>query len=168
MSVDNDVLIGEGFVGNGPNAAHVNTVFGLRSGPVGVAWATALATPRQGHVPFVAVAKPNVPIVPFTLFVNKSEIISDVHGRLTWGAAQAGVAAGVAVAHDDGTLPNQCGDYVLIVAVWVDPRATDEEEVFANNRDAVASALAMAFAGGPSLEDALIAMVSPTNPYFGK
>ena len=168
MSADDDICIGEGFVGQGVNAAHVNTVFGLRNGPVGVAWATALATPCQGHVPFVAVAKPNVPVVPFTLFVNKSEIASDAHARLTWGAAQAGIAAGVAVAHDDGSLPTQCGDYVLIVAVWVDALATDEEEVFANNRDAVASALAMACAGGPLLEDALTAMVNPTNPYFRK
>jgi len=168
MSADDDICIGEGFVGQGVNAAHVNTVFGLRNGPVGVAWATALATPRQGHVPFVAVAKPNVPVVPFTLFVNKAEINSDAHGILTWGAAQAGVAAGVAVAHEDGSLPTDCSDYVLIAAVWVNPDATDEEEVFANNRDAIASALAMARAGGPMLEDALVAMTNPTNPYFRK
>ena len=37
--------IGEGFAGEGANAAHVNTVLGETSGPVGVAWATALATP---------------------------------------------------------------------------------------------------------------------------
>ena len=52
--------IGEGFVGSGANAAHINIVLGLRDGPVGTAWATALATPREGHVPFVAVAQPNV------------------------------------------------------------------------------------------------------------
>ena len=36
--------IGESFVGEGPEAAHIITVYGDRSGPVGVAWATALAT----------------------------------------------------------------------------------------------------------------------------
>jgi len=44
-----DIQIGEGFVGSGPNAAHTNTVLGTRSGPVGVAWASALATPSTGH-----------------------------------------------------------------------------------------------------------------------
>ena len=82
--------IGEGFVGEGANAAHINVVLGLRDGPVGTAWATALATPREGHVPFVAVAQPNMPVVPFTLFVNKAAIANDRHGELTWGAAQAG------------------------------------------------------------------------------
>ena len=40
--------IGESFVGDGPNAAHVNTVLGGRDGPVGAAWATGLATPSAG------------------------------------------------------------------------------------------------------------------------
>ena len=102
---DQRIFIGEGFVGEGVNAAHINTVMGARNGPVGTAWATALATPRAGHVPFVAVAKPGVPILPFTLFVNKAAIENDTHGSLTWGAAQAGVAAGVGQAHIDGHIP---------------------------------------------------------------
>ena len=36
--------IGEGFVGEGANAAHINVVLGLRDGPVGTAWATATRT----------------------------------------------------------------------------------------------------------------------------
>ena len=44
------MLIGESYIGEGAEAAHVNTVLGERSGPVGVAWATALATPeRRAH-----------------------------------------------------------------------------------------------------------------------
>ncbi len=50
--------IGEGFAGDGPNAAHVNTVLGSKDGPVGAAWTTALATPRLGHAPFVVVVQP--------------------------------------------------------------------------------------------------------------
>ena len=155
------MLIGEGFAGEGVNAAHVNVVLGDRNGPVGTAWATALATPRPGHVPFVAVARPGVPVQPFTLFVNKATIEGDRHGQLTWGAAQAGVSAGVGdayrhlVGHESS---------VLIVAVWVDPQADDEEAVFANNRTATAAALAMAVAPpGPVRRADLI---SPENPYF--
>ena len=36
------MLIGESFVGDGVNAAHINVVLGRRDGPVGTAWATAL------------------------------------------------------------------------------------------------------------------------------
>ncbi|MGO9502765.1 MAG: formaldehyde-activating enzyme [Streptosporangiaceae bacterium] len=40
--------VGESFAGGEAEAAHVNTVLGRRSGPVAVAWATSLATPRAG------------------------------------------------------------------------------------------------------------------------
>src|SRR6478609_4105769 len=98
--------IGEGFAGEGANAAHVNTMLGAKNGPVGLAWATALATPRAGHAAFVVVAAPNVPVKPMTLFVNKATIEPDNerHARFTWGAAQAGVAAGVINAHRKGVL----------------------------------------------------------------
>lgn len=161
--------IGEGFVGNGANAAHINVVLGLRDGPVGTAWATALATPREGHVPFVAVAQPNIPVVPFTLFVNKAAIANDRHGELTWGAAQAGVAAGVGLAHQawmfDGN-PEYVDSLVLIVAVWVNPSADNEEAVFTNNRDATFAALQQARDAGPDIGQALSAMANPSNPYF--
>lgn len=64
MSDPGAVLIGESFIGEGAEAAHISVVLGHRSGPVGTAWATA-------------------------------------HATLTWGAAQAGVAGGVADALAD-------------------------------------------------------------------
>jgi len=112
------VQIGEAFVGDGADAAHVNTILGERSGPVGTAWATALATPTAGHAPFVAVLQPGLPVQPFTLFVNKAAIAGDAHGTLTWGAAQAGVAAGVADAVAAGVIPAaRLGELVVIAAV---------------------------------------------------
>jgi 5,6,7,8-tetrahydromethanopterin hydro-lyase len=161
---------GEGFAGSGVDAAHVNTVFGLRDGPVGTAWATALATPTAGHTPFVVVVRPNVPVVPFTLFVNKSVIAGDRHGALTWGAAQAGIAAGVGKTLVDAVLrvPGvDVRELCLIAAVWVHPDAADEEAVFANNRDAVVAAVSMGVAQGPSLDIVRDALRSdPVNPYF--
>jgi 5,6,7,8-tetrahydromethanopterin hydro-lyase len=157
--------IGEGFAGDGPNAAHINTVLGAPDGPVGAAWATALATPRVGHAPFVVVVKPNVPVKPFTLFVNKSAIDSDKnarHGTLTWGAAQAGVAAGVAAALKGGIVDPEL---VLIAAVWVNPAADDEEVVYANNEAATLAALTAGRDGSPSAADVLAAG-PPENPYF--
>jgi len=42
-----------------------------------------------GHIPFVCVLRPNLPVKPFTLFVNKAPLAAR-HERVTWGAAQAG------------------------------------------------------------------------------
>ncbi|HTF53072.1 MAG TPA: formaldehyde-activating enzyme [Pseudonocardia sp.] len=159
--------IGESFVGEGADAAHVNTVLGAKDGPAGVAWATALATPRQGHVPFIAVLRPGLPTRPLTLFVNKATIAGDGHATLTWGAAQAGVAAGVADAVHAGAVPAEGADeLVLIAAVWVNPAAADADAVYANNRAATAQALAAGAKGTPTLSEVLAARGRPENPFF--
>ncbi len=116
------VLIGESFVGEGAEAAHINTVLGGRDGPVGTAWATALAMPRPGHAAFVTILRPNLPVKPLTLFVNKAAMADERHGDLTWGAAQAGVAGGVADAVADGVISaEEAEDLLLIAAIWVNP-----------------------------------------------
>jgi len=134
--------IGESFIGEGVNAAHVNTVLGHRDGPAGVAWATALATPSAGHVPFVTVLRPSLPVKPLTLFVTKAAPAGDEHGLLIWGPAQAGIAAGVADAVADGIIPAEHSDtHALIAAVWVNPGADDADTVYRNNRLSVRTAL---------------------------
>ncbi len=159
--------IGESFVGGGVNAAHVNTVFGHREGPAGVAWASALATPSQGHVPFVTVLRPSLPVKPLTLFVTKSAPAGDEHGLLIWGPAQAGIAAGVADALADGVISRDEADsHVIIAAVWVNPGADDAETVFANNRLSVRTALHNGALSLPSTDDVIAARNSPTNPFF--
>lgn len=159
--------LGESFVGDGANAAHVNTVLGYRDGPVATAWATALATPTTGHAPFVAVLQPGMPVKPFTLFVNKAAIDSEYHGHVTWGAAQAGIAAGVADAVADEVLTlDEADEMVLIAAVWVDPNADDPDEVFANNREAVAAALANGRAWLPAASEVVEYRDEAWNPFY--
>jgi 5,6,7,8-tetrahydromethanopterin hydro-lyase len=150
--------IGEAFVGEPPNAAHVNTVLGEKNGPVGTAWATALATPRQGHSAFVVAFQPGLAVKPATLFVNKAAIAGERHASLTWGAAQAGLARGVTEAVRAGSVPSgDVDDLVLIAAVWVDPGADDEDAVYENNAEAARLALEAGARGLPRLEDVLAA-----------
>ncbi len=164
---EHSVQIGESFVGEGGEAAHVNTVLGDRHGPVGTAWATALATPRQGHIPFVTVLRPNLPVKPLTLFVNKAPVLDDAHANLTWGAAQAGVAGGVADAVAEGIISEQAAeDLVLIAAVWVNPNAKNAGLVYRNNRAATRNALHAGVEGTPKVADVLAAKDAPSNPFF--
>ncbi|MFD4669030.1 formaldehyde-activating enzyme [Lentzea sp. NPDC058450] len=159
--------IGESFVGDGVNAAHINTVLGHRDGPAGTAWATALATPSAGHVPFVAVLRPSLPVKPMTLFVTKAAPASDDHGLLIWGPAQAGVAAGVADAVADGSIPEpDTSTHVLIAAVWVNPGADNADTVYRNNREATRTALANGAKDLPSITDVLAAKNTPSNPFY--
>ncbi|HEV2365678.1 MAG TPA: formaldehyde-activating enzyme [Caulobacteraceae bacterium] len=159
--------IGEGFEGEGANAAHINLLLGDNA-ELGSAFALAAASPGPGHIPFLTVIKPNVPVKPFTLFVAKAALQGERHERMTWGPAQAGVAAGVTRALIDGVLPAEAEERWLVIAlVWVDPNADDAEAVFANNRAASFSACGRALAAGwPNRETLKAALASISNPFF--
>ena len=61
--------------------------------------------PGRATSPSCASARPGLAVKPFTLFVNKAPLTGPKHERLTWGAAQAGVASGVLWAVADGVYP---------------------------------------------------------------
>ncbi|MFG2971024.1 formaldehyde-activating enzyme [Streptomyces sp. NPDC048288] len=161
-------LIGESFVGAGADAAHTNLVIGRKGGPVETAWATALATPSAGHVPFVTVLRPSVPVKPLTLFVTKAAAVGDLHERATWGSAQAGLAQGIADAVADGLIPAADADDLLIVAaVWVNPAVGDLDASFQNQRAAAYGAVRAAVTGTPTVSDVLAAaQEGPANPFY--
>jgi len=161
------MFIGESFIGEGAEAAHINTVLGDRDGPVGIAWATALATPRQGHTAFIAVLRPGLPAKPLTLFVTKATVAGTEHGDLIWGAAQAGVAGGVADAVSEEVISAADADRLLLIAaVWVSPAAKDADKVYAKNRAATTQALRAGALGLPQVTDTLRDADQPTNPFF--
>jgi 5,6,7,8-tetrahydromethanopterin hydro-lyase len=142
-------------------------VLGGRDGPVATAWATALATPSAGHIPFVCVARPGVPVEPPTLFVNKATLSGPLHGQLTWGAAQAGVAGGVAdFLRVAGWALARAASHLIIAAVWVDPAATDADLVYGGNRTATAAALSATQPSQQSFAAFMSAAADPGNPYF--
>ena len=158
---------GESFVGEGVNAAHLNTVLGAKGGPVEQAWVTALAHPTQGHVAFVTVVQPGIAVKPFTLFVNKASIAGTTHAELTWGPAQAGVAKGVADAVAEGIIDKGASDdLLLIAAVWVNPDADDASLLFANNATATLEALRAGRRGLPEIDDVLAVRAAPFNAFF--
>lgn len=159
--------IGEAFVGSGVNAAHINSVLGGKGGPVETAWATALATPRMGYIPFVTVLRPNLPVKPMTLFVNKADLRGPTHEAMTWGPAQAGVATGVIQAVADGLIdPNIVDSLLLIAAVWVSWDADDADLVFENNARAMVGAIEAGLSCQPSLDELMRLRDRASNPFF--
>lgn len=158
------LFIGESLVGAGsPEAAHSNLVLGPREGPAGIAFATALATPRAGHLPFLTVLTPNVLVKPVTLFVNKVAVEGELHGKLTWGAAQLGLAEGIRDAA--GLLPAEAADgWVVIAAVLVNGAARDERLVFENQRRAARESVERALRHEPSA--ATVAAAVAGNRFF--
>src|SRR3981081_4276477 len=142
MERTNNVWYAEAWAGEVPNAAHLNLAVGLKVGPIEQALLAAMALPRSGTIPFFTVLQPNWPVKPFTLFVNKADMRSEEHSRLTWGPAQAGIAGGMLTAVQRGIIAaDRVDDYLAIVTVWVDWNADNDEEVYQNNKDAMLRAV---------------------------
>jgi len=161
------IFIGEAFEGAGANAAHINLILGGKA-DLGAAYALAAASPGPGHVPFQVVLKPNLPAKPTTLFVAKAVLRSETHERMTWGPAQAGVAAGITDALLREALPPEAREgWLAIALVWVDWNADDAEAVFANNRAAMALAAERAMAADwPALDALSAGLADVHNPFF--
>ena len=154
MSDPLDGRIGEAWSGEVPNGSHVNLVVARRGSPTAAAAALALASPSPGHIPFLAcLAGGGTPVRPMTVVVNKSTLDGGTLDRMTFGAAQLGVAQGVLDAVADGLLDAaEAAELVLLVALWVDPAADDETALRAANRAATRAAIADAVRP-PSADD---------------
>jgi 5,6,7,8-tetrahydromethanopterin hydro-lyase len=137
-----DGRFGEAWSGTVPDGSHVNLVIARRGSHTAAAAAAAFAAPGPGHAPVMACLGAGNAIRPATIVLNKATVASDLHGRITWGAAQLGIAAGVMDCVAEGILSeNDAAELVILVAVWVDPDAADETAVRAANRDAVRRAV---------------------------
>ncbi|WP_404941462.1 formaldehyde-activating enzyme [Pseudomonas danubii] len=162
-----DLYIGEGFEGPGVNAAHINILIGPRNGPAGQAFASSLASPSQGHCPFMVIAQPNIPVKPMTLYVNKAAIAGELHGNATWGASQAGIAKAVLEALLDGTLPTEAEDHwAIVTANWVNPDCDDLDAVYQNNYRACRTAIRAALTGKPERAQLADVVNQISNPFY--
>ncbi len=100
--------------------------------------------------------------------MNKGTALDDRHQTMTWGAAQLGIAQGVLDAVADGLI-EASGDLLVLVAVWVDPRAEDETAVRTANRAAVRKAIGVCVEGrDPAAAAALVERRDELqSPYYG-
>jgi formaldehyde-activating enzyme len=145
-----DGRIGEGWGGVKPNGSHVNVVLARRGSPTYAAAIGMFAHPSPGHTPVLVCVGPEEaryePVWPPTLMMNKATARDERHETITWGAAQLGIGQGVLDAVADGLL-EPTDELAVLVAVWVDPNATDETAVRLANRAAVRKALGVCVEG---------------------
>jgi len=171
-SDDLDGRLGEGWSGVVPDGSHVNVVLARRGSPTAAAAISMLARPSPGHTPVLVCVgetpQQYEPVWPPTLMMNKATATDERHQTITWGAAQLGIAQGVLDAVADGLI-EATGDLVVLVAVWVDPRASDETAVRVANRAAVRKAIGVCVEGrDTAAAAALVARRDELkSPYYG-
>src|SRR5207302_9959945 len=90
------MYIGEALVGDGNEVAHIDLMIGSVDGPVGNAFANALANQKAGHSNLLAVLEPNLVCKPATVLITKVTIKGAKQAVQMFGPAQKAVAKAVA------------------------------------------------------------------------
>lgn len=158
--LQNKLLVGEGFFGGDrPEMAHIDLLIGPRDGPVGVAFAKAIAMVKddpskiEGHEPLLALLETNEAVKPDTVLVPKVFIRNLRQAAMVFGPVQAGVAKAVIQCVKDGYLPEKyVNKLVIIASVFVHPHAVSRNRVYVNNRKATVMAIRKAIENRPDLD----------------
>lgn len=161
-------LVGEALVGKAPELAHVDLIVGEKNGPVGQAFATGLSSVSAGHTPLLAVIRPNLPSKPFTLIVPKVTVKDMDQASKIFGPAQAAVAKAIADATEEGVIPqDKVDDLVIVCSVFIHPEAKDYRKIYQYNYGATRLALKRAFLSYPSVEKLIYDKDRATHPVMG-
>ena len=162
------MYIGEALTGDGNEIAHIDLLIGSKDGPVGVAFANALARQSEGHSNLLAVLSPNVAVKPATVMITKVTIKGGKQAVQMFGPAQAAVAKAVADSVADGVIPkDQCEDLVCVCGVFIHWDAEDDKKIYEYNYQATKDAIASAMNGKPSADEMIAAKDSAEHPFRG-
>ena len=163
------MFIGEGLVGDGNEIAHIDLLIGDKNGPVGNAFANALATQSEGHTSLLAVITPNLICKPATVMITKVTIKGMKQAVQMFGPAQAAVARAVADSVADGIIPKDKADeYVIVCGVFIHPAAADDTKIYQYNYDATKLAIERAMKGEPKIEEILAKKATAKHPFSPK
>ena len=144
------MFIGEALVGDGNEIAHIDLLIGSKDGPVGAAFANALARQSEGHTNLLAVLEPNLAVKPSTVMITKVTIKGMKQAVQMFGPAQAAVAKAVADSVAEGVIPkNQTEDLVIVCGVFIHPGAEDDKKIYEFNLQATKDAIAAAMKNSP-------------------
>jgi 5,6,7,8-tetrahydromethanopterin hydro-lyase len=159
---------GEALVGEGDEVAHIDLLLGSKSGPVGAAFANALVSESEGHTNLLAVVTANLAAKPDTLMTNKVTIKGAKQAVQLFGPAQAAVARAVVASVDEGVIPkDQVDDLVIIVGVFIHWDAADDKKIYDYNYEATKQAIARALNGEPSIDKVLADTPAARHPFAG-
>ena len=163
---DYTLLVGEALTGEGNEVAHIDLLIGEKSGPVGAAFAQALANQSDGHSNLLAILAPNLAVKPSTVLITKVTIKGMKQAAQMFGPAQKGVAKAVADSVAEGVIPEKkAEDLVIVAGVFIHPAATDDAKIEQYNYDATKMAIASAMNGKPTASEMISGKDKANHPF---
>jgi 5,6,7,8-tetrahydromethanopterin hydro-lyase len=163
------MYIGEALVGDGNEIAHIDLLIGSKDGPVGTAFANALANQSHGHTNLLAVLTPNLLCKPATVLITKVTIKGLGQAVQMFGPAQASVAKAVSDSVAAGVIPkDQADNLVIVCGVFIHPEAKDDNKIYQFNYEATKLAVQRAMRNEPKIEEVLAKKDSAKHPFSPK
>lgn len=160
--------VGEALVGDGNEISHIDLLIGSKNGPVGNAFANALARQSNGHTNLLAVLTPNLAVKPATVMITKVTIKNLDQAVQMFGPAQAAVAKAVADSVGEGVIPkDQAEDLVIVCSVFIHPAAEDNKKIYDYNYEATKLAIERAMKNEPNVEEMLTKKDTAKHPFSG-
>jgi 5,6,7,8-tetrahydromethanopterin hydro-lyase len=163
------MYIGEALVGEGNEVAHIDLLIGSKDGPVGIAFANALANQSAGHSNLLAVITPNLLCKPATVLITKVTIKGAKQAVQMFGPAQAAVARAVADSTAAGVIPQHLADnFVIVCGVFIHWDAKDDTKIYQYNYEATKMAIKNAMTGEPKVSDITARKDKEKHPFSPK
>lgn len=161
------MFVGEALVGDGNEVAHIDLLIGDKSGPVGVAFANALADQKMGHSNLLAVVTPNLAVKPATVMITKVTIKGARQAVQMFGPAQKAVADAVADSVEAGVIAkDQCENLCIVCGVFIHWEAADDKKIYEYNYEATKLSISRAMNGEPSADEMLAKKGEAAHPFY--
>ena len=163
------MMIGEALVGEGNEVAHIDLLIGDKAGPVGQAFANALAGQKQGHSNLLAVLTPNLVCKPATVLITKVTIKGAKQAVQMFGPAQAAVAKAVTDSVAAGVIPkSEVENLVIVCGVFIHWEASDDAKIYQYNYEATKLSIQRAMRNEPKIDEILAKKDSAKHPFSPK
>jgi 5,6,7,8-tetrahydromethanopterin hydro-lyase len=163
------MFIGEALAGDGNEIAHIDLLIGSKDGPVGTAFANALANQSAGHNNLLAVLTPNLICKPATVLITKVTIKGMGQAAQMFGPAQKAVAKAVADCVAANVISKADADnFVIVAGVFIHPAAKDDKKIYQYNYDATKLAIERAMKGEPKIDEILSKKDTVKHPIWEK
>ncbi|GIS60751.1 MAG: hypothetical protein CM1200mP2_29760 [Planctomycetaceae bacterium] len=163
------LYVGEALTGEGNEVAHIDLLIGDKGGPVGVAFANALARQSEGHSNLLAVLEPNLAVKPATVMISKVTIKGAGQAVQIFGPAQKGVAKAVADSRGRGHHSSgpKADELVIVCGVFIHWLAEDNAKIEQYNYEATKLSIERAMANQPSAAEVIEKKDTADHPFPG-
>ena len=163
------MFIGEALVGDGAEVAHIDLLIGSKDGPVGHAFAMALANQSHGHSNLLGVLAPNLVCKPATVLITKVTIQHLPQAVQMFGPAQAAVAKAVTDSVAANVISKEIAeDLVIVCGVFIHPAAKDDNKIYQYNYEATKLSIQRAMKGEPKIDEILAKKDTAKHPFSPK